>query len=328
MLSTNKPLKNDETNTNNFIKKKEHIFIYHLVTKTTHNGKYKYLMGKRGDSDHFYIERTDYSKSIMDPVIESNTLADCFGWIKSDLNKVLENSQELKNTTDKNVQDRIRETITETIYFKFLKEQYDISLSHHSNAYKILRNLLEPLINDTDEKKYSSFHSEITYSDTSDSEDEDVNPHCFKIYDKYSGVGIAKTNHGDKRVMWSCAKKKVISDACGLCPNLQEYVKNIDLLLKYCHKERFLYEMNDLQHSNTSEIYLSILMPHFDETTKNMLKKDIGEFVNFSQGQSIQQVLPKLEYIFTYKKELSNSTKIKDKLDDLNKMCEYMNSLK
>ena len=86
--------------------------------------------------------------------------------------------------------------------------------------------------------------------------------------------------------------------------------------------------MNDLQHSNTSEIYLSILMPHFDETTKNMLKKDIGEFVNFSQGQGIQQVLPKLEYIFTYKKELGNSTKIKDKLDDLNKMCEYMNSLK
>lgn len=50
--------------------------------------------------------------------------------------------------------------------------------------------------------------------------------------------------------------------------------------------------------------------------------------MNFSQGQSNQQVLPKLEYIFTYKKELSNSTKIKDKLDNLNKMCEYMNSLK
>ena len=86
--------------------------------------------------------------------------------------------------------------------------------------------------------------------------------------------------------------------------------------------------MNDLQDSNTSEIYLSILMPHFNENTKNMLKKDIGEFVNFSQGQSIQQVLPKLEYIFTYKKELSNSTKIKNKLDDLNKICEYINSFK
>jgi len=172
MLSTNQSLKNDETN----IKKKEHIFIFHLVTKTTHNGKYKYLMGKRGDSDHFYIQRTDYSKSIMDPVIESNTFPDCFGWIKSDLNKVLENSQELKNTTDKNEREKITETITETIYFKFLKEQYDISLLRHSNAYIILRNLLEPLINDIDEKKYSSF-----YSDTSDSEDEDVKPHCFKI---------------------------------------------------------------------------------------------------------------------------------------------------
>ena len=47
--------------------------------------------------------------------------------------------------------------------------------------------------------------------------------------------------------------------------------------------------MNNLQQSNTSEIYLSILMPHFDKNAQDMLKDNIGEFVNFSCGYTIQR---------------------------------------
>ena len=291
----------------------------------TVNDNIEYLMGQRNDTDHFYIRKTDYTISQSDPKIESNTLDGCYAWIKSDIDKRLDNSHRLKRIINKEKRQQITEYLTKKIYLNFLLEHYKIGLSSNVESYVVLKNFLKPLMKSLGiRNKYSNFNDS---SSSSEEESEDEMPLGFNVYDKASGIGYAKTNHGIKKVMWSCANNNVIDNACGLTPNLKKQVENIDLLLEYCHKERFIFEMNDLQQSNTSEIYLSILMPHFDENAKDMLRDNIGEFVNFSCGHTIQQVLPKLEYILTHKRELSETKKIKEKIDHLNKMSNYIKNL-
>lgn len=290
----------------------------------TVNDNIEYLMGQKNDTDHFYIRKTDYTISQSDPKIESNILGGCYAWIKPDIDKRLDNSHRLKRIVNKEKRQQITEYLTKKIYLNFLLKHYKTGLSSNIERYLVFKNFLDPLMKSLGIKNRNS-----NFNDTSSSEEEseDEMPLGFSVYDKASGIGYAKTNHGVKKVMWSCANNNVNDNACGLTPNLKKKVENIDLLLEHCHKERFIFEMNNLQQSNTSEIYLSILMPHFDKNAQDMLKDNIGEFVNFSCGYTIQQVLPKLEYILREKKELSTSKKIKDKIDDLNKICNYIKDL-
>ena len=292
----------------------------------TKNDRYKYTIGQRENTDHLIINKVDLITNDK----SNNTIE--YGF--KDVQEKLQNNKKLKYLTDYQAEKKA--------YIDYLIYHY--KMSHPQNkygsnsAYITLRKFIEPLMKSECVRDYndnSSSLENMTMNNDSYWENKNSQPNCFVEYDKNTGIGIAKTTHGNRKVMWSVPESHgVKKSAINLCPNIQQYVPNINILLQNIHKNRFYFNKNETIQRFSNVVNLTEYEWDFNMSTQ------IPDFNEYEMKQNLQGTrntvlessLPNLEYIIMlFKLDLSYdfdhdvcTEYLRNKLNILNKITNFI----